>query len=74
MLSRGNYTFPKRRETCFVYLLLGGGYILVLEHLPNLRKALGSRKHGGEITYFLNKASLKTLLNGDIAADELSQP
>lgn len=32
------------------------------EHLPNLRKALSSRKYWGKVKYFLSKASLKILL------------
>lgn len=39
--------------------------MLVDEHLLNLRKALGSRKHWGKVTYF--EASLKILLNAKMA-------
>lgn len=46
--EQGKFYIPKKRERNLFCLFASGGYILVLEHLPNLRKALGSRKHWGE--------------------------
>lgn len=73
MLSGRNSAFPKKEEK-IVFLICFWECILVLEHLSNVRKTLGSRTHWGKVTDVFGKASLKTLLNGKIVASQLSHP